>query len=178
LVFCTGGTITGTNCGTATSGAISFGTNFSSTTTSTATSQMVAATNAAGGYAITVNGSTLTCSGCSGTPSIAGMSSSTTSTTGTPQFGLNVVSNATPSVGTAITPSSNGTNLRGQGFTGYGTANNFKFLTGDTVANSGNASLGPSDAQNFTVSYIANVPGSQAAGSYSTTLTYICTATF
>ena len=178
LVFCTGGTITGTNCGTATSGNVAFGTGFSSTATSTAISQMVAATNAGGGYVITVAGNTLTCAGCSGSPTIAGLSSSSASTTGTAQFGLNVVANTTPSVGAAITPAANGTNLRGQGATGYGAANNFKFTTGDTVANSGNASLGPTDAQNYTVSYIANVPASQVAGSYSTTLTYICTATY
>jgi hypothetical protein len=46
------------------------------------------------------------------------------------------------------------------------------------VANSGNASLGPSDSQNYTVSYIVNIPASQASGLYTTTLTYVCTATF
>jgi hypothetical protein len=178
LVFCTGGTITGTNCGTATSGSVAFGTNFSSTATSTATSHMVAATNAAGGYVVAVSGSTLTCSGCSGTPNIAALTAGGASSTGSAQFGLNVVSNATPSVGAAVSPSSNGSNLRGQGLNGYGTADSFKFNSGDTIANSGNASLGPTDAQNYTVSYIANVPASQAAGAYTSTLTYICTATF
>ncbi len=178
LVFCTGATVTGTNCGTAAAGNVSFGSSFSSASTATATSQMVAATNAGGGYVIAVSGNTLTCAGCSGSPTIAALAAGGASATGNSQFGLNVVANATPTVGAAINPAANGTNLRGQGLNGYGTANSFKFNSGDTIANSGNASLGPTDAQNFTVSYIANVPGSQAAGSYTTTLTYICTATY
>ena len=174
LVFCTGGTITGTDCTTATSGSITFNQDFSPVATAYTTNQMVASTNGTGGYAITVNGATLT----SGGNTVSAMSSSTTSSFGVGQFGLNVAVNATPLIGTATTPASNTTNYRAQGFTGYGTADNFKFVTGDTVANSGNASLGATDAQNYTVSYMVNVPGSQPAGTYTTTLTYICTATF
>jgi len=41
------------------------------------------------------------------------------------------------------------------------------------------ASVGvPSNANLFTNSYIVNVAGSQAAGLYTSTMTYICTATF
>ena len=174
LVFCTGGTITGTDCTTATSGSITFNQDFSPTATAITTSQMVASTNAGTGYAVTVNGATMT----SGANTIAAMGSATTSIFGVGQFGLNVAVNTTPVVGTAITPSSNGTNYRTQGQTGYTAANTFKFTTGDTVVDSGNASLGASDAQNVTMSYIINVPGSQPAGTYTTTLTYICTATF
>jgi hypothetical protein len=165
LVFCTGGTITGTDCTTATSGSVSFNQDFSPTATSVATSQMVASTNAGFGYAVTVNGASLT----SGANTITGMSTATTSQFGVSQFGMNVMVNATPIVGT---------NYRAQGNTGDDTADTFKFLTGDTVASSSNGSAGPSDAQNITASYIVNVPGSQPAGTYTTTLTYICTATF
>ena len=174
LVFCTGGTITGTDCTTATSGSITFNQDFSPTATAVTTNQMVASTNAGSGYAITVNGATLT----SGANTVTAMNAATTSTFGVGQFGLNVAVNTTPSTGTAITPASNGTNLRATGQTGYNTTNTLKFTTGDTVADSSNATLGPSDAQNYTVSYLVNVPGSQPAGTYTTTLTYICTATF
>ena len=66
---------------------------------------------------------------------------------------------------------------------GYGTVDNFAFQNGDVVANSGYTAGGPgspvaSDSQIYTASYIVNVPGSQAAGTYTTTLTYICTPTF
>ena len=73
---------------------------------------------------------------------------------------------------------SNGTNYRGAAATGYAVVNNFKFTTADVVAASNNGGAGGSDAQIFTVSYIVNVPGSQPAGTYTSTLTYICTPTY
>lgn len=38
--------------------------------------------------------------------------------------------------------------------------------------------LSPTNSQRYTSTYIVNVPGNQPAGSYVTTLTYICTPTF
>ena len=182
LVFCTGGTVGTTagvpDCSTATSGAVSFNQLFSPTDTATATSQMAASTNAGSGYTVTVNGATLT----SGSNTISPMNSSTTGIRGTSQFGLNLKANTTatsnPAVGTEVAPAANGTNYKGQAITNYNTVDNFKFTTGDSVANSANGGAGGSDAQIFTVSYIVNVPGSQPAGTYTTTLTYICTPTF
>ena len=72
-------------------------------------------------------------------------------------------------------------NLNGRATPDYAVADTFKFVTGDIVADSNFDATGdpnPSDSQIYTVSYIANVPGSQPAGTYTTTLTYICTATF
>jgi len=182
LVFCTGATINETsgvpNCTTATSGAVSFSSLFSPTAAATATSQMAASTNASHGYAITVNGTSLS----SGSNSITAMGTSTTSVNGTSQFGMNLVANttatSTPAVGAAITPASNGTDFKAAALTGYDTPDNFMFVTGDSVASSSDGGAGPSNAQIYTVSYIVNVPGDQAAGTYTTTLTYICTATF
>ena len=182
LVFCTGATIGKTatipDCGTATSGAISFNQLFSPTDTATATSQMAASTNAGSGYVITVNGPTLE----SGGNSILGMGTQTTGAKGISQFGLNLKANTTTTstvaIGAEIDVPSNGTNYRGQAATGYETVDNFKFVSGDAVANSADGGAGGSDAQIYTVSYIVNVPGSQPAGTYTTTLTYICTPTF
>jgi hypothetical protein len=182
LIFCTGGTV-GTiasvpNCSTATSGVISFNQLFSPTDTATATSQMAASTNAGSGYVITVNGPTLT----SGANTIAAMNTAAASIKSSGQFGLNLKANTTaasnPAVGIEAAPVANGTNYKGQAAAGYNTADTFKFTSGDTVANSANGGNGPTDAQIYTVSYIVNVAGSQAAGTYTTTLTYICTATF
>jgi hypothetical protein len=110
------------------------------------------------------------------------MASATTSNKSTGQFGMNLKANTTssasPAVGTEVSPSANGTNYKGQATAGYNTVDTFKYVSGDVVANSANGGNGPTDGQIFTVSYIVNVPGSQAAGSYTTTLTYICTATF
>jgi hypothetical protein len=182
LVFCTGATISTTggvpDCTTATAGSIAFDRLFSPTDTATTTSQMAASTNAGSGYNITVNGTTLT----SGANTIAAMSSAGIGIRNSSQFGMNLKANttatSTPAVGTEVAPASNTTNYRGQSLAGYNTVDTFKYATGDSVANSGNAVLGPTDQQIYTVSYIVNVPGSQPAGTYTTTLTYICTATF
>lgn len=197
LVFCTGALVGKTasvpDCSTATAGSIEFNQLFSPTDTASAISQMAASTNAGFGYAITVNGPTLT----SGSNTIAGLSTPNASVKGVAQFGLNLRANTvaaapgfdpgadpdilTPSADIDLT--SNGTSLKGHPSADYGTADTFAFETGDIVARSSfdgatNTTLGPTDAQIYTVSYIANVPGSQPAGTYTSTLTYICTPTF
>ena len=182
LVFCTGATIGLTagvpDCATATSGTISFNQLFSPTDTATATSQMAASTNAGAGYAITVNGPTLT----SGSNTVTAMATPAAGIRGVSQFGINLKANTTttsnPAVGTEVAPVANGTNYRGQAAASYNAVDNFTFISGNTVANSANGGAGGTDAQIFTASYIVNVPGSQPAGTYTSTLTYICTPTF
>jgi hypothetical protein len=181
LVFCVG-TVWTSACNNISGNTVNLGT-FSPVGTNTGTSVMDASTNAASGYVITINGSTMQ-SGANtitamGTQSAnsAACAPSCTSAIGTSQFGTNVrannVATASPTnFGADVTPTGAGYN--GAGFNGYNTANSFRFFTGDTVASSSNVS----NAQLFTNSYLVNVPGSQAAGVYSSTLTYICTATF
>lgn len=181
LVFCTGATIditpliTGVpDCSTATAGTIAFNQAFSPTDTATSSSQMFASTNAGSGFAITVNGPTLT----SGSNTIAGMGATGPVIHGVGQFGLNLKLNTTATsatpVGAEISQPSNGTNFQAAPATDYGTVDEFKFVPGDVVAES----PAGTDSQIITVSYIANVPGSLPAGTYVTTLTYICTPTF
>lgn len=178
LIFCTGAEISAPggipDCTTATAGDVSFNQLFSPTDTAFATSQMSASTNAQSGYSITVTGPTLT----SGGNTITAMSSATTSAIGTGQFGMNLMSNTTPTVGADVNATPDGVDLKGQPATDYDTADSFKFASGDSVANSANGGAGGTNAQIFTVSYIVNVPGNQPAGSYVSTLTYICTPTF
>jgi hypothetical protein len=168
LVFCTGTSITGTDCGTVAGSAVNFG-SFSSTASSTGTSVMAASTNAGSGYSITTNGNTLTCASCPGTPTIGALAAQTASTTGSAQFGSNLRNNATPDIG--ADPSGSGS---GSYTANYGTADQYRFVTGDPVA----SAAGATNANAYTVSYIVNVPGNQAAGSYSAILNYICTATY
>jgi hypothetical protein len=154
---------------------------FSPTDTATTTSQMAASTNAGSGYVITVNGPTLT----SGSNTISGMTTNAggdLGVRGTSQFGLNLKANTTttsnPAVGVEVAPAANGTNYKGEAMVGYNSVDHFRFLTGNSVADSANGGAGGTDAQIFTVGYVVNVPGSQPAGTYTTTLTYICTPTF
>ncbi len=184
LVFCVGATVSETSgvpdCTTATAGSVSFTTLFSPTYTSTATSQMAASTNAGSGFVITASGATLT-SGTNTITAITGTSASSP-VLGTSQFGINLVANttatATPAPGAAITPASDGVNYKGEPTTNYGTADKYLFNSGDTVANSADGGAGGTDAQIYTTTYIVDVPGNQPAGTYTTTITYICTPTF
>lgn len=193
LTFCTGGTITVDfppghpegipNCSTATSGVIEFNQLFSPQSTAVASSQMAASTNAFSGYVITVHGPTLTSSGNTIPAMSPGAADSPIAESiGVSQFGMNLVANnaiaTRAAIGGAVTPGPDGGNLRGQAASDYSTAGSWKYSDGDTVAASDNGGAGPTNSQLYTIAYIANVAGNQLAGTYSTTLTYICTPTF
>lgn len=192
LIFCTGGQISTTSgvpdCTTATSGNVTFNQLFSPTATAYATSQMAASTNALSGYVITVGGGTLT----SGTNSITAIgATSALSTIGTAQFGMNLAADTAAPVLTPasadVTPAPNGTNFMGKATTSFGTGGAlaaakyaFNGAAINTIAKSdnGTGTGAPTDSQIYTSTYIVNVSGSQPAGTYKTTLTYICTPTF
>ena len=164
LTFCAGTSITGQNCGTVSGSTVSLG-NGSTTATASGTSVLAASTNATNGYSITVNGTTLT----SGGSTITALATGTASTVGTKQFGINLVSNATPVVGTAVSGTGTGTATAN-----YNTTNNFRFGTGETIASVGV----PTNANAYTVSYIANIDGITPPGAYTSNLTYIATANY
>jgi hypothetical protein len=188
LIFCTGATVSTTNgipdCSTATAGDVTFNQLFSPSDTANAKSQMSASTNALSGYSISVDGTTLT----SGSNTIPALASADTSKKGTGQFGMNLRLNTTAAapgfsvVGSSadITPASNGSDLRANPASGFATADTFTFTPGLPIArsDSNTGTPGPTNSQIYTASYIVNVTGAQPAGTYSTTLTYICTATF
>jgi len=133
--------------------------------TGTGTSSMTVGTNGSTGYSIGYAGSTLT-SGTNTITAMAGAASNQNSS----QFGINLMSNTTPSIGSNVSGSGTGT-----ASVGYNASNSFKFNTaGDTVAS---ATL-PTLTNVFTTSYIANINAVQAAGAYSTILTYTATANF
>jgi len=163
LVFCVGTSI-GADCTTVAGTAIDFG-DFSPVLTRSGTSVMQVQTNAANGYAVTINGTTL----ASGVNTIPALAAQTASIIGTSQFGLNLRANAIPAVGADPAGVGSGT------FSGtYGAANAYRFGSGESVAQ---AAL-PTNANTFTSSYIVNIGGAQAAGVYTATMTYICTASF
>lgn len=180
IQFCTGATATA-NCGSVGTGAITFNQEFSPSDTATATSQMAASTNAGSGYVITVTGTTLT-SGSNTIPQQGATAGNIVSGRGTSRFGINLVDNATPDVGSAIAPASNGSNYRANVATNFDTADSFALdlNTATAIARSDQGGGGPypTDSQVYTISYFVNVSGSQAPGSYVATLNYVCTATF
>ena len=163
LIFCVGITIT-SDCNSMTGSTIDFG-DFSPQSTSFGTSVMQASTNAGGGYSVTVNGTTLS----SGANTIPALATQTSPIIGVGQFGLNLRQNTTPAVGTDPSGAGSGT------YTGiYGLANQYRFVTGDSIA----TAPAPTNANTYTSSYVVNIGGSQAAGVYTSTMTYICTANF
>ena len=169
LVFCVG--TSGTNCTNMTGSAVSLGT-FSPTVPSTGTSEMSASTNAGFGYAISIVGTTMQSGANTITPmgtQTANSVNNVASSPGSSQFGVNVRGNTTPAVGADVTGTGSGV-----GTGGYNSVNGFRFFNGDTVA----SATGPTNANLYTSSYIVNVGGNQAAGTYTSTFTYICTATF
>lgn len=187
LVFCTGETIGLTggvpDCATATPGLISFDKLFSPTDTAVASSQMAASTNASLGYVITVNGPTLT----SGVNTINPIGATRVDPIkGIGQFGLNLRANTaltttSMNIGLDVAPANDMVDHTGKPVDEYDEPDKYAFNSGTIVASSDSglpAISGASNAQIYTVSYIANVPGKQAAGTYTTTLTYICTPTF
>jgi len=165
LTFCTGTSgITSSSCSGATGSSVSLGT-LTTSSTGAGTSQIGITTNAGSGYSITINGTTLT----SGSNTIAALASPTTSSQGTAQFGVNLRGNTTPLVGSD--PAGTGS---GAPTSNYNTQNSFTFNNADQIA----TSAGADNFRLFTVSYIANITPVTPPGTYSTTLTYICTATF
>jgi len=150
----------------ASAAAVNFGT-LSVTTAKTASHTMTIETNAAKGFIITVSGATLT----RGVNTITAIgASSAVSNPGTEQFGINLVANVSPSVG--ANPS--GTAPIGSAAGSYGTANQFAFNSGDTVASASN----DISQTVLTVSYLANIASGTEGGTYTTTLTYTATANF
>jgi len=157
-----------------TSTTVDFGT-LSTSVVKTGTSIVECSSNATEGYAITYSGDTLK----QGARSIAAIgSTATTSTPGSEQFGFNAVANTSPSVGADPT----GTAPIGRAVSPFATANNFAFDTASVTtpanfADSG-STPGPTNKTTWTLSWIANIQGITAAGNYSTTVTFVATATF
>jgi hypothetical protein len=164
LFFCTAQSIQGYDCTTGTVLYIDLG-DLSETSTTTGTSQLLILTNASGGYGVKIQGTTLT----SGNNVINAMALPNISATGTGQFGMNLVANINPAIGTdPVGPGSANPTAT------YAIPNIFKYNSGDTIINGS----GVTDWRKFTVSYIVNIPATQAPGVYTTTLTYICLANF
>jgi len=135
-------------------------------TTLTAQSQMAVGTNASRGFAITVNGTPLSAA----TNVIESSPVPTASTPGRNQFGINLVENFDPAIGSD--PEGEWANAIAS--PNYSIPNMYTYVPGDVIAYSPNVSL----MKKFTVSYIVNASPSLRAGVYSTTLTFIASGRF
>lgn len=164
LTFCSGVTIAAFDCSQATGDYLKLG-NVSAATSSSASSQFMVATNAGNGYNVQVSGTTLT----SGNNTIPALAVPDVSRPGSSQFGINLRANTDPAVGADPVGPGQGTVLAP-----YSTPDHFVYKSSDSIAGSPNAE----DYRKFTVSYLVNVSTGQAAGVYSSTITYVCTPNF
>lgn len=134
--------------------------------TLTAQSQMAVGTNASGGFVITASGTPL----AAGARTITSPSTPTFSAPGNNQFGMNVVENSFIGVG----KDPDGPSINAIAAPGYNQPNKFMYRSGDVIASSPNVSL----MRRFTTTYIANIRPDLTAGTYTTTISYICSGRF
>jgi len=106
---------------------------------------------------------------------LAAMTSTASSSAGTEQFGINLMANTNPQTFGAVpvqVPS--GDFSYGQAESGYNTANQYRYNSGEIIARAPKSS-GQTD---YTISYIANISNQTPSGAYTGKQTIICTGTY
>ena len=108
-------------------------------------------------------------------PTLANLTTPTASSPGTEQFGINLVANTSPTnFGANPIQVPDGTFSFGSVASGYNTANLFKYVKGDTIAQS-SRSTGETD---FTISYLYNISNVTSAGEYQLNHELVATSTY
>ena len=148
----------------------STGANFGSFTASgptTTTATFTVSDYTSYGYVVQVLGNPPT----NGGHTISAMGSTDISHPGTEQFGINLVANTSPSVG--ANPN-NGSFGFGAAATNYNTANNFRYVNGETIA------MAPKSSGStvYTLSYLVNVTSLTPGGQYTSDQTIVVTGTY
>jgi hypothetical protein len=149
------------------SDSVSFG-QFSAATAATATASFSVVDYTSYGYIVQILGSPP----ANGAHTLAAMTSSGPSQSGIEQFGINLVANTSPA-SLGANPD-NGQFGFGQAATNYNSSNNYRYISGDTIA------LGPksSGQTTYTISYIVNVKALTPGGDYVGGQTLLCTGTY
>ncbi len=149
------------------SGSINFG-NFSATNPTVTTSTFTVLNYTSHGYVVQMFGTPPT----NGSTTIDPMTTAGPSTVGVSQFGINLVANTSPvSVGSNL---NNGQFGFGQVAPNYSTPNQYRYVSGDTIA------LAPksSGLTTYTITYLVNVPALTPGGKYTSDQTLIVTGTY
>lgn len=141
---------------------------FGPTVTATTTSTFSVIDYTSYGYAVQIIGTPPT----NGAHVITAMSTTGTSTIGSEQFGINLVANTSPS-SFGANPD-NGSFGFGTAATNYNTTNNYRYVSGETIATAPKSS----GSTIYTISYIVNVSSITPGGDYSSNQSIICTATY
>jgi len=149
------------------SGDVNFG-DFSPSTAATATATFSVIDYTSFGYIVQIIGNPPSHAG----HTITAMSSTAPSQTGIEQFGINLVANTSPT-SLGANPD-NGQFGYGQASSNYNSPNNYRYVSGETIAQ-GNKSSGQT---NYTISYIINVSSLTPGGQYTGGQTLLCTGTY
>jgi hypothetical protein len=146
---------------------VNFG-QFSAATASTATATFEVLDYTSYGYIVQIIGSPPS----KGSHTITAMATAGPSQPGIEQFGINVVANTSP-VSLGANPD-NGQFGYGQAASNYNSANNYRYVSGDTIAR------GPKSSGQtiYTISYIINVNALTPGGDYIGGQTLLCTGTY
>lgn len=144
--------------------SINFGT-LSTSVAATATSTFSVVDYTSYGYIVQTVGNPPSVPG----HTLTNLATQTASAAGTEQFGMNLKANTLP-----ISFGANPSGGQGVANTNYGTANQYRYVNGDTIA-----SAPKSSAQtDFTISYIINISNTTAGGNYTGAQTLVCTGTY
>lgn len=148
-------------------GSADFG-SFSAGTTATAETTFSVTNYTSYGYVVIIEGSPPT----NGSHTIEPLTTASAATPGVEQFGINLVANTLPtSVG--ANPA-NGSFGFGIASLNYDTANQYRFVSGDTIAEAPKSS----GKTSYTISYIVNVEPLTPGGRYDSNQTIIVTGTY
>lgn len=150
-----------------TSGAINFG-SFSATTPTVTTATFTILNYTSFGYVAQIFGS----APAYGSHTIPAMTTTDSSHVGTEQFGMNLVANTSP-VSVGANPD-NGQFGFGSVDANYATTNQYRFVSGETIASAPKSS----GVTNYTITYMVNVAGLTPGGTYTSDQTIIVTGTY
>jgi len=137
-------------------------------TTATATFSVLNYTSY--GYIVSIVGSPPTM----GSYTLRGLNPAEQSNPSTEQFGINLVNNAAPDIGSDPVQVPDGTFSSGTVTDSYNDADWFRYVPGETIA----SALASSGQTNYTISYLVNISATTAGGSYTGNQTIVCTGTY
>jgi hypothetical protein len=148
-------------------GSASFGI-FSPSTAATTSSTFSVSDYTSYGYAVQLVGTPPT----NGAHTITPMATTDVSRTGVEQFGINLVANTLPaSVGANPDHGLFGV---GDASPNYATSNNYRYVSGETIASAPKSS----GVTTYTISYIVNVTPLTPGGQYTSNQAIVCTGTY
>lgn len=146
---------------------------FSASTPTIATSSFAVLNYTSYGYAVQLTGTPPS----NGAHTITGMGTTATSQPGIEQFGINLVANSQPSSFGANPDNGQfgfGQVGTGSGDTSYSTPNEFRYVSGETIASAPKSS----GKTIYTISYLVNAAGITPGGQYISNQTLIVTGTY